>query len=132
MGILFVALAGVGIHYGGGQHAADLDPEDLRKSIYYTLIGFAPGAMSFTFPKFAVVILLVKILDPGKTHRRVMWVVSVLFGLFSISAVIINFAQCQPPAKQWGGADGTCWPRNIIVVYGTALGGGFCMLVIPG
>ncbi|SPO06831.1 uncharacterized protein DNG_09525 [Cephalotrichum gorgonifer] len=121
LGILFVALAGVGIHYGGAQHAADLHPQDLSRSIRFTLISFAPGAMSFTFPKYAVVLLLVKILNPGKNHRRFMWVVSVVYGLLVVSAVVINFAQCQPPAKQWGGATGKCWSRQIIVVYGTVL-----------
>ena len=68
-------------------------------------------------PKFAVVILLAKILNTGKTHRRIMWVISVVYFLIMLGMVIINFAQCTPAATQWGGSKGKCWPRVITMAY---------------
>lgn len=68
-------------------------------------------------PKFAVVILLAKILNTGKVHQRIMWVVSVVYFLIVLGMVVINFAQCTPAATQWGGAAGKCWPRVITMAY---------------
>lgn len=102
-----------------------LTPEAASASVYYIIIGFLFGVFSFTIPKFAVLILLSKILDPGAIHKRVMWVVSVLYSLLALGMIVINFAQCDPPAKQWGKAEGTCWPRFNTFAYSMALGGAF-------
>ncbi|GAB1321092.1 Rhodopsin domain-containing protein [Madurella fahalii] len=122
LSLLYVALAGVAISYGGGRHVATLPPEDTSKAIYYTIISFVPGVSSFTIPKFAVVILLAKILDPNRWHKMIMWIVSTLYLLLAIGMLVINFAQCTPAAAQWGGAPGYCWDRRITVDYAMALG----------
>ena len=81
-----------------------------------------PGVTSFTIPKFAVIILLAKILSPGRWHKMFMWVISILYLLMSAGMLVINFAQCTPAAAQWGGAEGTCWDQRITVDYAMALG----------
>lgn len=101
---------------------ATLPPEDIPHAIYYTVVSFVPGVTSFTIPKFAVVILLAKVLNPGRWHRVFMWVISILYLLMSAGMLAINFAQCTPAAAQWGGAPGTCWDRRITVDYAIALG----------
>lgn len=122
MSLLYVALAGVAISYGAGRHVATLPSEDASKAIYYTLISFVPGVSSFTIPKFAVVILLAKILDPTRWHKMIMWIVSILYLLLAVGMLVINFAQCTPAAAQWGGAPGYCWDRKITVDYAMTLG----------
>ena len=77
---------------------------------------------SFIIPKFAGVILLAKLLDPGTIHTTCMWIVSVLYFLLALGMLIINFCQCSPIAAQWGGAVGTCIDRKITVDYALALG----------
>jgi hypothetical protein len=99
-----------------------LPPEDVRKAIYYTVVSFVPGVASFVIPKYAVVILLVKVLSPGRWHKTFMWVISVMYFLLAAGMLAINFAQCTPAAAQWGGAPGTCWDRRITVDYAMALG----------
>ncbi|CAP71655.1 uncharacterized protein PODANS_6_40 [Podospora anserina S mat+] len=120
--VIYVGLAGAAISHGGGRHLDTLSPEDVKKALYYTVISFVPGVSSFTIPKFAVVVLLRKILNPGRAHRMVMWVVSVIYGLLAIGMLVINFAQCTPARAQWLDAPGKCWDRQITVDYAMALG----------
>lgn len=91
-------------------------------AIKYTVISFVPGVTSFTIPKFAVVILLAKLLNPSRKHVMFMWVVSTLYLLMAAAMLAINFGQCTPAAAQWGGAEGTCWDRKITVDFAIALG----------
>ncbi|KAK3902693.1 hypothetical protein C8A05DRAFT_33597 [Staphylotrichum tortipilum] len=122
LSISYVGLAAAAISYGGGRHIRTLDPEHVKHAIYYTVVSFVPGVTSFTIPKFAVIILLAKILGPGRWHKIFMWTISVLYLLMSAGMLVINFAQCTPAAAQWGGAEGTCWDRRITVDYAMALG----------
>jgi hypothetical protein len=117
-----VILASRAIAHGGGRHALTLSQEDVSKAIYYTVVSFVPGVSSFTIPKFAVVILLAKVLNPGRIHKTIMWIISVLYLLMAAGMLVINFAQCTPAAAQWGGAEGTCWDRKITVDYAMTLG----------
>ncbi|KAK3324941.1 hypothetical protein B0H66DRAFT_107629 [Apodospora peruviana] len=122
LSISYVGVAAVAISYGGGRHVAILDPADVTMAVKYTVISFVPGVSSFIIPKFAVVILLAKLLNPGRIHKTIMWVVSILYLLLAAGMLVINFAQCTPAAAQWGGAEGTCWDRKITVDYALALG----------
>ncbi|KAL2272071.1 hypothetical protein VTJ83DRAFT_1442 [Remersonia thermophila] len=122
LSVAYVILASRAIAYGGGRHLITLPPEDVPKAIYYTVVSFVPGVSSFTIPKLAVVILLAKVLNPGRVHRIIMWIISVLYILMAAGMLVINFAQCTPAAAQWGGAPGTCWDRRITVDYALALG----------
>ncbi|KAK4651098.1 hypothetical protein QC762_0089170 [Podospora pseudocomata] len=120
--IIYVGLAGATISHGGGRHLDTLSQEDVKKALYYTVISFVPGVSSFTIPKFAVVVLLRKLLNPGRAHRIVMWIVSIIYGLLALGMLVINFAQCTPARAQWLEADGKCWDRQITVDYAMALG----------
>ncbi|KAK4184960.1 hypothetical protein QBC35DRAFT_476775 [Podospora australis] len=121
--ITYVGLAGAAISHGGGRHLETLTPENAEKALFYIIISFVPGVSSFTIPKVAVVILLAKLLNPGKIHRMIMWVVSTLYLLVSLGMLVINFAQCSPAKRQWKPyIDGTCIDRKITVDYAMALG----------
>ena len=130
LSIIYVSISGVAISHGAGRHAPTLDSESSSRAIYLTLIAFVPGVLSFIVPKFAVLILLAKILNPGDWHRRAMWAVSVFYFLISVGMLVINFAQCSPAATQWGKAKGTCWDRKITVAYALLLGGEFAAVFI--
>ncbi|KAL2257016.1 hypothetical protein VTK26DRAFT_773 [Humicola hyalothermophila] len=122
LSISYVGLAAAAIKYGAGRHLDTLPPENVPKAIYYTVVSFVPGVSSFTLPKFAVVILLAKLLDPGPWHRRVMWLISTLYFLLSAGMLVINFAQCSPASAQWNGPHSQCWDRRITVDYALAVG----------
>jgi len=99
-----------------------LTPDQITKAVYYTVISFVPGVSSFVIPKVAVVILLAKLLNPRSMHLAFMWIVSGLYLALGLGMLVINFVQCNPPAAQWGGAEGVCWDRKITVDYAIALG----------
>jgi len=122
LSFIYVGLASLAIRNGGGRHAATLTPEQITSAVYYTVISFVPGVSSFVIPKLAVVILLAKLLNPGAAHKAIMWAISALYLGLGVGMLIINFVQCNPPAAQWGGAEGTCWDRKITVDYAIALG----------
>lgn len=119
---MYVGLAGVAIQAGGGRHASTLTPQQIQRAIFFTVVSFVPGVASFTIPKFASLILLAKLLSPGRIHTTFMWIVSVVYFLMAVGMLIISFCQCTPIAVQWGGAEGTCFDRRITVDYALALG----------
>jgi hypothetical protein len=88
----------------------------------YLLLSFEPGIVLFAAPKFAVVILLVKILHPGRRHIIVLWIVSLAFAAMLVGNLVLNLAQCTPAAAQWGGAKGVCWDRRIDLYYSIGFG----------
>ena len=110
------------VYYGGGRHIATLKPSQVTHVIKLTVISFVPGVTSFVAPKFAVVILLAKLLNPSRIHLVCMWVMSVVYLLLTVGMLTINFAQCTPAAAQWGEAEGTCWDRRITVDYALTVG----------
>ncbi|KAK3994302.1 hypothetical protein QBC44DRAFT_367827 [Cladorrhinum sp. PSN332] len=120
--VCYLGLAGAAIAYGGGRHLQTLSPDNIQNALFFIIISFVPGVSGFVIPKFAVVILLAKLLNPGRTHRMIMWIISVSYFLMMIGMLVINFAQCTPAAAQWGGAEGVCWDRKITVDYSMALG----------
>jgi hypothetical protein len=81
-----------------------------------------PALLSFVVPKFAGLILLARLLNPGRMHTIFMWIISVLYFLLALGLLIMNFRQCTPVAAQWGGAVGTCLDRKIGLNYALALG----------
>jgi hypothetical protein len=112
IGMTYVALFGVAISYGAGRHAVTLPREKANRAMFWMLVSFVPGILSFVLPKFAVVILLARVLNPGRRHTLVMWIVSTLLLLLTVGLLAITFAQCSPAAAQWG-APGRCWDRMI-------------------
>jgi len=88
----------------------------------YTVISWVPGVLSFIVPKFAGLILLARLLNPGRIHRIFMWIASVFYILLALGMLIMNFCQCTPVAAQWGGAVGTCLDRKVTLYYALALG----------
>ncbi|KAL2127402.1 hypothetical protein VTI74DRAFT_10804 [Chaetomium olivicolor] len=88
-----VVLACVAIAYGAGRHLATLPPEAAHRAIFFNMVGSAPGILSFTLPKFAAIILLAKLLYPGRWHKVVMWVISILYFLMSAITMVLIWVQ---------------------------------------
>ena len=112
------------VEYGAGRHVSALRPDQIQHAIFYTMVTSCPGIMAFTIPKFAVVILLARLLNPGRWHRLAMWVVSVVYFLSSVVTIVLVWVQCTPAAAQWGGAKGRCWHPRVMFLY-TVVHGAF-------
>ncbi|KAK3905154.1 hypothetical protein C8A05DRAFT_13004 [Staphylotrichum tortipilum] len=115
--IAHVAFAAMAVEHGAGRHMVALRPEQIQGAIFYAMVAALPGVMAFTLPKFAVVILLAKLLNPGRWHRIAMWVVSVVYFSSSVVTVIMVWVQCTPASTQWGAAKGRCWNPRVMFVY---------------
>lgn len=113
----FVGMGSAAVYYGGGRHLFTLDMENLGMVLKLTVISFVPGLSSFMFPKFAVVILLAKLLNPSKLHKYFMWAISLLYLIMIVVMLTLNFAQCTPAASQWLELPGTCMDRKYVVYY---------------
>lgn len=120
VGIAYFTLTAVATSYGFGRHMAVLPPADVQQAMKYLIISFEPGIVLFSMPKFAVVILLVKILHPGPRHLVILWTVSIAFAVLMVGNMVVNLAQCTPAAAQWGGAKGVCWNRRVVIDYSIA------------
>ncbi|KAK4039654.1 hypothetical protein C8A01DRAFT_16397 [Parachaetomium inaequale] len=122
LSISYIVLTAIAVSYGVGRHVTTVPQEDIRHAMHYTIVSFMPGILSFAIPKFAVIILLAKLLNPGRWHRVIMWIISILYLLLSAGMLVLNIARCQPVAAQWGEAKGTCWALRITINYAIAVG----------
>jgi hypothetical protein len=129
----YIGFATEAIKAGGGRHVATLTPDQISRAVFMTVVSFVPGVTSFMVPKFAVVILLAKLLNPGRVHKTVMWIVSTIYFLLVAGMLTINFAQCSPAEGQWNfelvaQGKATCIDRAITVNYALALGSKWSLL----
>ncbi|KAK1856563.1 integral membrane protein [Colletotrichum chrysophilum] len=113
-----VATAIVAVAYGMGLHFDTLTRDQQQKAIFWTIVGFPAGVMSFGLPKLAVVALLTRILNPSAWHKRFLWGLS-LFCLLNLTAnMVLLFTHCQPPRSQWDfDVPSTCLDKWILVSF---------------
>ncbi|EQB57925.1 integral membrane protein [Colletotrichum gloeosporioides Cg-14] len=113
-----VATAIVAVAYGMGLHFDTLTRDQQQKAIFWTIVGFPAGVMSFGLPKLAVVALLTRILNPSPWHKKFLWGLS-LFCLLNLTAnMVLLFTHCQPPRSQWDfDVPSTCLDKWILVSF---------------
>jgi len=121
LGWVYVGMGAAAVSWGGGKHQEALTMPDFFMIIKLTTISFAPGLSSFMFPKFAVVILLAKLLNPSRLHLRIMWAISITYFLMIVAMLALNFGQCTPAAAAWGEVPGKCMDRAPVVHYAMAV-----------
>jgi hypothetical protein len=109
-----VVFTAVAVSYGAGRHITTLLTENVQRAILFTMIGSPANILSFVVPKFAVVLFLVKVCDPGRRHRAFMWAISIVYSLMSAALVVLVWVQCTPAAVQWRAAKGTCWSPRVL------------------
>lgn len=99
--IMATAFATVSVHYGNGQHYQLLSPHQIHELRRYTAAAFTPGVMGFVLPKFAVVTLLTRLLNPSRAHRMFLWGMCILLFFSLVAAVGLLFGQCKPVEAIW-------------------------------
>ncbi|OBR14454.1 Integral membrane protein [Colletotrichum higginsianum IMI 349063] len=105
------------IRCGNGRHADTLSQEQQSAAILSTISGFPPNVLAYTVPKFAVVALLVRILNPGRVHQMVLWSLATVCLVLVSLCIIILFAQCSPTYAQWDFSvtNKNCWSPSVLV-----------------
>ncbi|KAI1391438.1 uncharacterized protein F4822DRAFT_185906 [Hypoxylon trugodes] len=118
-GWLTVAFAVASVESGNGQHTAILKPDQLSGAVLWTMVGFAPGVMSFSIPKLAAITLLTRLLNPSDMHKKCLWVMGVMCVLILSGCIAILFGQCTPSRAQWDFSitEKTCINPYILVNY---------------
>ena len=78
-------------------------------------------------PKLAVVVLLVRTMNPSLRQKWFLWTTVVASGLLLMGCVVILYAQCRPTRALWEpepiGEKVTCWSPEILVNYSIVVGG---------
>lgn len=89
------------VHWGFGKHMDVLTLDEKQQMIKWTFFSFTPSILAFTIPKFAVVSLLTRLLNPSRYHRIFLWVLVTTCQVAILGCAIILFAQCTPTYAQW-------------------------------
>ncbi|EXF84433.1 integral membrane protein [Colletotrichum fioriniae PJ7] len=112
-----IALEIWAIQCGNGRHADTLSREQQSAAVLSTISGFPPNVLAYTVPKFAVVALLVRILNPGRMHQVMLWGMAIGCLLLVSLCIIILFAQCTPTRAQWDFTvtEKSCWSPLVLV-----------------
>lgn len=89
------------VHSGNGQHYQILSVTQQEDVRFWTLAAFCPGVLCFGFPKFAVVALLTRLMNPSRWHRWFLWgmVTWCLLTLFATMGTLLG--QCTPTRAMW-------------------------------
>ncbi|KAK8119931.1 uncharacterized protein PG998_004557 [Apiospora kogelbergensis] len=125
-GYVSVAFGVLAVKSGNGKHFIVLSTEQKEGVIFWTMVGFVPGIFSFAIPKFAVVVLLCRLLEPSRLHRIVLWAMTGLCVTVLTSCIFTLFFQCSPPSSQWNFSitEKSCMDKWIHIDYSIAVGVG--------
>ncbi|KAK3372685.1 hypothetical protein B0H63DRAFT_564062 [Podospora didyma] len=96
-----VALEVEGARWGNGRHFDALTLEEKSNAILLVSISFLPGILSFAFPKFAVVALLCRLLNPHRWHRIFLWCWTSFVLVVIVVGPLLHFTACIPSRALW-------------------------------
>ncbi|KAF4455281.1 hypothetical protein F53441_2356 [Fusarium austroafricanum] len=100
MFIVFIAYEISGVHYGTGRHLKDISAENIPKAMQmwwtceptYVLAGMAIKA--------SIAIFLLRICVT-KTHKAIIWTITVITELYSLFFFLLFILQCRPTSLFW-------------------------------
>jgi hypothetical protein len=118
-----MSIVTVAVHAGSGRHIAALTPAQAERALFFTMVSFIPGILSYMIPKFAVVILIKDLLGPSRTHETVIWALVVLNTVLIVVCITVTYAQCDPTSALWTMAYGTkarCWDPIVVIATSIA------------
>ncbi|EGO55971.1 hypothetical protein NEUTE1DRAFT_112432 [Neurospora tetrasperma FGSC 2508] len=112
------------VYHGFGRHFDVLPLDGKQQMIKWAFFSFTPSILAFTIPKFAVVTLLTRLLNPARWHRVFLWVLVSTCQVAILGCAIILFAQCTPSRAQWDFSitNVKCWSPWLLVRYSMVAG----------
>lgn len=103
---------------GNGRHPYYLSNEQLSYAIKINSIALIPGVMAFSTPKLAVAFLLIRLLNPSKVHRWIMYFLSVSCIVLAGLCAVFLFVQCTPVRGLWTPTlQPKCWEPSVLVNF---------------
>jgi hypothetical protein len=122
-GCVSAVLATVAVSNGNGRHMLVLSEVDGQDVIFFTLLAFCPGILFFGLPKLAVLMLLVRLLNPAKWLKRFFWVTVWISQLSFICLIGLIIGRCNPPKKMWKtDTAGKCLKMSIVTDFAVYVG----------
>lgn len=117
-------LLSICVNLGFGRHREDINPDNFHPILMVSnAAGFALIlAASWSKTSFAITLLRI---SEGWTARCIWAVIITVNVVFAVSATI-QWIQCWPVDKLWHPSiEGSCWPRNILVIVNVFSSGEF-------
>lgn len=114
-----------GTKFGMGRHTYFLLPEEIVLAAKWRIIAAASAVVSLAVPKFAIVILLKRIV--AQTRRRsivILYFLTALNSVLSFIVVLVLFLECSPPSASWDPSiPHSCWSRHVVPSFTIFVGG---------
>ncbi|QKX64296.1 uncharacterized protein TRUGW13939_11470 [Talaromyces rugulosus] len=116
---VYAGLISASVYWGMFLHMDQLSSVQKANAIFYSSASFTPGILSFIVPKLGVTALLIRILNPTRQFKWVLWILVGASNLLIFGCVIIMYAQCTPAKATWtlGITDAVCWSPSVLEVY---------------
>lgn len=127
-GFVFVITSQISVEYGYGRHTAALEVNRAETALFWNMVSFIFGILSFAIPKLAVAALLHRILNPTLIHRVIIWGLVSLVAAVAVVNILIYVTMCDPPKGLWEFSmvqkgEATCRNVWILVNYARFNGG---------
>ncbi|KAF8860532.1 hypothetical protein BDZ45DRAFT_619535, partial [Acephala macrosclerotiorum] len=122
---LFSAFSITCVHYGIGQHNADLTLEQISQALKYIMFTEPIYVLATLFIKLSVGILLLRI-AAFSMYRYILWVSMVIMTIWSTVSIALLLAQCRPLSLSWdptwapSSGRGSCMDRKVFTNVGYA------------
>jgi hypothetical protein len=120
-GWIYTIMTIIGVQHGDGKHMDVLTDRQKNDAHLWTLLGFAPGIVSFAFPKLAVVALLTRLLNPSKLHWYFLWSIALLTQANAVVNLGLLYTQCLPTASMWDPSIAAEYCRDPWILVGFAI-----------
>ncbi|KAK4166984.1 hypothetical protein QBC43DRAFT_11845 [Cladorrhinum sp. PSN259] len=121
LGYIYMSLISVAVGSGAGRHVAALPVTQAERALLFTPIAFIPGILSYTVPKFAVVILIRDLLSPSRKHLAAIWILAGCSAVLTVLCIVFVYAQCDPPRALWTiGLKARCWDPVVLIATSIA------------
>jgi hypothetical protein len=118
-----MSIVAVAVQAGSGRHVAALTIPQANRAIFFTTISFIPGILSYTIPKFAVVILIKDLLSPSRAHVIVIWALAGVSAALTVVCIAVTYSQCDPSYAFWTiGIEAKCWDPVVLVATSIVAG----------
>ena len=125
----------VAVHYGLGNHTANLSFRNLVLALKYLWLSISQAAMTSGVSKASVVAFLLAMQHKSTLHKQwawLLWVTALTNLALSIASVFIIVFQCVPAEATWDPmAKGNCYAReHLFAPVGITQGGKFGLPIL--
>ena len=104
---------------GGGRHPYYLGLDKTAAAVRMITIGNIPGIVSVAIPKLAVAVLLVRLLNPARYQKAVLYTLTISCVVIQTLCAVFLWTQCTPHAGLWNPVKykPKCWDLNAVINY---------------